>query len=129
MTALSDGFKDVLLAGIGAVATTGEKAREVVDQLIERGELTVDQGKQINTELKHKVEETTANVRYEAIEARMSIMSVEERNEFVEKISAIAEKLNVKAAARAAEEAAAEDAAPEPIDVAALAVEDETPSA
>ncbi|WP_308776520.1 DUF554 family protein, partial [uncultured Bilophila sp.] len=33
---------------IGAMAITGEKTKELVDQLISKGELTVDQGKQIN---------------------------------------------------------------------------------
>ena len=55
MAYLSDGFKDIFLAGVGAMAITGEKTKELVDQLISKGELTVDQGRQINTELKHKV--------------------------------------------------------------------------
>ena len=49
MATLSDGFKDIFLAGIGAMAITGEKTKDLVDQLISKGELTVDQGKQINT--------------------------------------------------------------------------------
>ena len=57
MATLSDGFKDIFLAGIGAMAITGEKTKDLVDQLISKGELTVDQGKQINTELKHKAQE------------------------------------------------------------------------
>ncbi len=52
MATLSDGFKDIFLAGIGAMAITGEKTKDLVDQLISKGELTVDQGKQI----KHRIE-------------------------------------------------------------------------
>jgi hypothetical protein len=48
MTAIGDGFKNIFLAGIGAMAITGEKSKELVDQLVAKGELTVDQGKQIN---------------------------------------------------------------------------------
>ena len=54
MATIGDGFKDIFLAGIGAMAITAEKSKDLVDQLISKGELTVDQGKQINTELKHK---------------------------------------------------------------------------
>ena len=31
---IEDGFKDIFLAGVGALAITGEKAKEVVDTLI-----------------------------------------------------------------------------------------------
>ncbi|BDR53794.1 hypothetical protein KIM372_17010 [Bombiscardovia nodaiensis] len=49
-----DGLRKVMLAGIGALATGVEKGQEIVDQLVQKGELTVEQGKQLNTELKHK---------------------------------------------------------------------------
>ena len=45
---IEDGFKDIFLAGVGALAITGEKAKEVVDTLIEKGSITVEQGKDIN---------------------------------------------------------------------------------
>ena len=81
MATLSDGFKDIFLAGIGAMAITGEKTKDLVDQLISKGELTVDQGKQINTELKHKAEDVAASVRYDVLEARMAAMTPEELSE------------------------------------------------
>ena len=43
--------------GVGALATTVEKSQEIVDDLVKKGELTVEQGKALNAELKHKVEE------------------------------------------------------------------------
>ncbi len=45
-------LKKLLLAGVGAVATTYEKASEVVDELVEKGRLTVDEGKELSEELK-----------------------------------------------------------------------------
>ncbi len=33
------------------------RARKIVDDLVKKGELTVEQGKALNAELKHKVEE------------------------------------------------------------------------
>ena len=45
MNNISDDLKKIMLAGIGAVATTAEKSKEVVDALVKKGELTVEQGK------------------------------------------------------------------------------------
>ena len=36
---LSDGLRTVFLAGVGAVAVTGEKAKKLVDDLVKKGEL------------------------------------------------------------------------------------------
>ena len=55
MEKFSESMKKIVLAGIGAVATTAEKSKEVVDDLIKKGELTVEQGKVLNEELKHNV--------------------------------------------------------------------------
>lgn len=52
----SEGLKKVFLAGIGAVATTVETATDLVDTFVEKGELTVEQGKVLNEELKHNLE-------------------------------------------------------------------------
>lgn len=52
-----DGLRKVFLAGVGALATTVEKSQEIVDDLVKKGELTVEQGKALNTELKRKASE------------------------------------------------------------------------
>lgn len=57
MNTISEDLKKVILAGVGAVATTAEKSKEVVDQLVKKGELTVEQGKVLNEELKHDIRE------------------------------------------------------------------------
>ena len=54
---INDDLKKVLLAGIGAVATTVEKSQEIVDTLIKKGQITVEQGKVLNEELKRAVKE------------------------------------------------------------------------
>ena len=51
---LGDGLRKVLLAGIGALATGYEKSSELVDELVKKGEITVEQGKALNTELKRR---------------------------------------------------------------------------
>ena len=39
MENFSDNIKKVLLAGIGAVAVTGEKSKELLDEMVKKGEL------------------------------------------------------------------------------------------
>ena len=50
-------MKKIALAGIGAAALTAEKAKELVDQLVAKGEITVEQGKVLNEKLKHDIKE------------------------------------------------------------------------
>ena len=57
MDQLSDGIRKLILAGIGAVAATKEKSEVILDELVKKGELTVEQGKVLNEELKHNIKE------------------------------------------------------------------------
>lgn len=52
-----EGVRNIFLAGVGAAATTAETAKDIIDKLVEKGELTVEQGKVFNEELKHKAKE------------------------------------------------------------------------
>lgn len=48
---LSEDLKTLFLAGVGAAAITAEKARALVGELVEKGRLTVEQGRVLNEEL------------------------------------------------------------------------------
>lgn len=50
-------LKNVFLAGIGSLAITYDKSKEIVNELIEKGKITVEQGKELNEELKKVVKE------------------------------------------------------------------------
>lgn len=52
---MEDMLKSVFLAGIGALALTYEKATQMVDNLVTKGKITVEQGKELNEELKRVV--------------------------------------------------------------------------
>ncbi len=102
---IGEGLKKVILMGIGAAAITVEKSQEMVDELVKKGELTVEQGKELNQELKRNVkksmEEVSAAVKEkeaetEDLEGKVADMSPEEL-----------EKL--KAAIKKAEEAKTEE--------------------
>ncbi len=51
MEKIGEGLKKIILAGIGAVATTGEKGQEILNDLVKKGELTVEQSKVLNKEM------------------------------------------------------------------------------
>ena len=102
---LSDGLRTVFLAGVGAVAVTGEKAKKLVDDLVKNGELTVEEGKVLNEDITRKMGE---NFKPEKISKSIrgvlfdiDKMTQEDRDELMEKIKAANE-----AALKAAEEAA-----------------------
>ncbi len=53
MIPFEEEFKKMFLMGIGAVATTFEKSQEMINRMVSKGELTVEQSKVLNEELKH----------------------------------------------------------------------------
>ena len=66
MTTIADGLKDVFLAGVGAMALGAEKTQELVEQLIAKGEITVEQGKEINSEELKRAQATGERVQKQA---------------------------------------------------------------
>ena len=66
MTTNADGLKDGFLAGVGAMALGAEKTQELVEQLIAKGEITVEQGKEINSEVLKRAQATAERVGQQA---------------------------------------------------------------
>ena len=87
---IAGGFKDIFLAGVGALAIGAEKSKEVIDQLIAKGELTVEQGKELNEELQHKAANAAADVHEDIIAAHMATMTPEQRQAFAAKVAQLA---------------------------------------
>ena len=52
---MEDMLKKIFLAGIGTLALTYEKSNEMVQNLVEKGKITVEQGKELNEELKRVI--------------------------------------------------------------------------
>lgn len=75
--------KKLLLAGIGVAATTAEKSKEILDDMVEKGELTVEQGKALNEELKHNIKKTVK----EKVNVSVKPSSPEEIDELLEKMT------------------------------------------
>lgn len=74
--------KNLILVGIGAAASTAEKGKEIVDELVKKGEITVDQGKALNEELKTK---TKDRIGQEMIN-RVDKLSIDQRKALRDKL-------------------------------------------
>ena len=96
---LGDGLKKIILLGIGAAAMTAEKSQQIVDELVKKGELTVEQGKELNQELKRNVKksideaavaakekEAEAEKKVEGLEKQIEGLSAEELEKLKEAI-------------------------------------------
>ena len=83
MEKLGNGLKKVLLAGIGAVAVTGEKSKELLDEMVKKGELTVEQGKALNEELKHNIKSTVKD----KVNVKVKTSTPEELDELLDKMT------------------------------------------
>lgn len=99
-----EGLKKIFLAGVGAVATTAETAKELVDDLVSKGELTMEQGKVLNEELKRNAKQkvkdhVTVNVTREYKDAFSAVehMNAEELEALKEEIRKAEEKAREKA--------------------------------
>ena len=123
---IGDGIKKFFLAGVGAVAITAEKGQEIIGELVKKGELTVEQGKELNKDLQRSFKESMneRGVDIDELSQKISKMSTDELTKIKEQIAAaqelIAERLkkaedNVVDAADVVEEAVenAADAAEE----------------
>ena len=118
MEKLTDGLKKVVLAGIGTVAVTAEKSKEIIDEMAKRGQQTVEQGKVLNQELKHNIKETVKKTvggteevpTQEALAAMLDQMTPEQIAELKEKLVAAEEAKTAEKADKETETAAEKEA-------------------
>ena len=82
MDGFGENIKKVLLAGIGAVAITTEKSKDLLNEMVKKGELTVEQGKVLNEELKHNIKKTVR----ENVIVSVKASSPEELDELLSKM-------------------------------------------
>ncbi|MDF2503564.1 hypothetical protein [Clostridium sp.] len=52
-----DQLKKALLAGLGSAAYTYEKASKVIDEMVSKGKITLDEGKELSEELRVNIVE------------------------------------------------------------------------
>ena len=57
MLDLGENLRKLILAGVGVAAVTKEKGADVLNELVKKGELPIEQGKVLNEELKHNIKD------------------------------------------------------------------------
>ena len=125
---LGDGLKKILLAGIGTAAVTAEKSKEILDELVKKGELTVEQGKVLNQELKHNIKSTVKTAadsvkesaarknEQEELKATISKLTPEQLAAVKAQIESMQAEADAREEAEAPATEPAEDAATEPVE-------------
>ena len=111
MTNVTDPFRQIFLAGVGALAIGADKSQEILDTLVKRGQVTVDQGKEIATELQAETNDRTAELRDDIIRAQMQTMTKEQRDAFAARVAEMAASVDEDDALRAQEAAEVQTAA------------------
>ena len=116
---ITEGIRKIFLAGVGAVATTGEAAKSLIDTLVEKGELTVEQGKALNEELKKSAKDkmnrhVTVHVvnEFKDVYSAVDKMSKEELDSLKERLNELTAKKE-EAAEDMPQEAPQETVSPE----------------
>ncbi len=130
---LGEGLKKILLVGIGTAAVTAEKSKEILDELVKKGELTVEQGKVLNQELKHNIKSTVKTAADSVKESAARKNDQEELKATIskltpEQLAAVKAQIESMQAEAAKEKEEASEAAEEPVEEAApeAPVEEET---
>lgn len=80
------GLNKAFLATVGAVAITAEKSQQAVEDLVKKGELTVQQGKSLNQELSRKAKEAAQETTDGALRAFLEALSDEDRAAYAAKV-------------------------------------------
>ncbi len=122
---IGDGLKKIALAGVGAAAIAAEKSSEVIDALAQKGESSLEKGKEVSKDVKQTFEEKKAQFEESEFNEKLKSMTLTEMEAMKDTISRAQEKLRqsvqksgdtsetAEAGDAAAEEAAAETAAEE----------------
>ena len=105
-----DGLRKIFLAGVGAIATGAEKSQQIIEDLVEKGELTVEQGKSLNEELSRKASKAATDTEEAILRTRLQGMTAEERASYAQKIADIASELDADETTVEVEVEEAEDA-------------------
>lgn len=89
-----EGVRKVFLAGVGAIATGAEKSQQIIDDLVKKGEITVEQGKQLNEELSRKASKAASDTQDSILRARLENMTPEERAAYAQRVADISSEID-----------------------------------
>lgn len=89
-----ESIRKVFLVGVGAIATGAEKSQQVIDDLVKKGEITVEQGKVLNEELTRKAAKAASDTQDAFLRTHLESMTAEERAEYVKKVADMATQID-----------------------------------
>lgn len=89
-------LKKLAMIGIGGTALAVEKVIEYVDELVEQGKITVDEGKKLTEELIQNKEKKVTKKEKEEIEAILLEMNIAQRKDIEELEARIADLENTE---------------------------------
>lgn len=92
---LTENLKKIMLAGIGTIASTAEKSKEILEEMVKKGEITMDQAKILNGDFAQNLKEKSKNIKEKSLDLKESIRKKIARkypdNDFSEFLSALDE--------------------------------------
>lgn len=89
---MEDLIKKIFFAGVGSLSLTYDKSKELINELIERGKITVDQGREVNEELKRIVRDE-GKIEKESLIDQLNLVSQEDLEDILARLDRI-EKRN-----------------------------------
>ena len=108
---LGEGLKKILLVGIGTAAVTAEKSKEILDELVKKGELTVEQGKTAADSVKESAARKNDQEELKATISRLTPEQLAAVKAQIERMQAEAAEEKAETAEEPAEEAVQEASA------------------
>lgn len=95
-------LKNLLLAGLGSAAYTYEKASKLIDDMVQKGKLTMDEGKELSEELKrnikNKVEDVKPLTKDDLVStlSQMNFATKDDLQNIKQRLDMLEEKVNTK---------------------------------
>ncbi|MBI6875737.1 phasin family protein [Clostridium aciditolerans] len=95
-------LKNLLLAGLGSAAYTYEKASKLIDDMVQKGKLTMDEGKELSEELKrnikNKVEDVKPLTKDDLVSTlnQMNFATKDDLQNIKQRLDMLEEKVNTK---------------------------------
>jgi polyhydroxyalkanoate synthesis regulator phasin len=84
-------LRKILVAGVGAAELSYEKMGEIINECVKRGEVTVERGRALNEELKHKCKEAVSPDGEKGADFDVEKLTADERARLLEKLLAMQE--------------------------------------
>lgn len=95
-------LKNLLLAGLGSAAYTYEKASKLIDDMVQKGKLTIDEGKELSEELKRNIKGKVDDVKpltkddMISILNQMNFATKDDLQNIEQRLNMLEEKVNTK---------------------------------